>query len=1080
MRKKKLNKKKLVSAALCAVFILSSTLLCYAAADKEGTSVNQDAFGTVQKGEADKTQGINALDGTEVTINTMEDFLEFIENCRYDSWGIGKTVILNTDLKLDDRDFSGAAYFNGVFEGNGHTIENVSLRKKGSDLGFFRYLGEQAVISRLKIKGTIDPSGSGENIGGIVGVNYGTIMDCSFEGKVSGQNAVGGIAGTNRASGRISSCSSDAVILATNNTGGIAGKNEGTISECTSSSRINIEELETTQDLGGVDLGSLNLTQNMVTRNNMGGIAGSSSGTILSCVNRGTVGYDHTGYNAGGIAGSQSGVIGLCSNLGDIYGRKDVGGIVGQAEPYIESEYLDHRIEEIRGEINRLNQTLNSISSALSATSKEAREYAVRMSGQYDQSMRNISADLAGLSDSVARDYPEAQKYVANINGAMEQINSVQISGKEQINSDEQAVHENIAVIRDNLNAIMDLLSEDQSQAGDYIRNMNHALDEISSIKPGAEGITVDQLRLIQTNARSVIENLAGLSDALATEDPESQGHIDNIRNAAGNIAAIETAGESYTKEQAEEIQNQLGTIGDNLGGLQGAFADTGDSAKDMADRLADELNSNGKRTDIVDMVNTIDNGLQSVSRSISSAVGQVDHIMDSVSGDMTVLTGDEAYVEDISSIENAETMNGVISGSSNRGEIHGDLNAGGIAGTMNVEYGDDPEFDLDLTGKVNIILRSTVNNVVIHSINYGAVSVKKNCAGGITGSQELGLIYDCEGYGTVISDSGSYLGGIAGKSAGAVQKSYSLCNISGNDFLGGICGNGSTVIECISISSISGDGEKHGSIAGSLEEEGSVKSNYFVGDWPDGIDGVSYTGAADRMSYEEVLNIDGVPKGFQTVTVTFQADGQVLGEKILAYGSAVTQADFPKVPEKEGFYIKWPEKQELSKIVKNTAIIAEYRPWTESVAGEKDESGHILFLAAGEFYEDTSIKMEDCDGPELKEGSAVEYAYDWMLKSGTKKNYETVEGRFYAAEQAGKTMQVWIKENNGWSRVNTIRDGSYLVAEIPYAASFAVISASEESRTYLLAGCAAIAVILVIFWFTRHNKKKASCKKET
>lgn len=80
----------------------------------------------------------------------------------------------------------------------------------------------------------------------------------------------------------------------------------------------------------------------------MGGIAGNSSGVISSCTNYGTIGYNHTGYNVGGIAGSQNGKILNCTNEGDIYGRKDVGGIVGQAEPYIESEYLQDRIDTIQ------------------------------------------------------------------------------------------------------------------------------------------------------------------------------------------------------------------------------------------------------------------------------------------------------------------------------------------------------------------------------------------------------------------------------------------------------------------------------------------------------------------------------------------------------------------------------------------------------------------------------------------------------------------------------------------------------------------------------------------------------------
>ena len=55
--------------------------------------------------------------------------------------------------------------------------------------------------------------------------------------------------------------------------------------------------------------------------------------------------------------------------------------------------------------------------------------------------------------------------------------------------------------------------------------------------------------------------------------------------------------------------------------------------------------------------------------------------------------------------------------------------------------------------------IRSTVNDIVIYCVNYGEVTSRKDCAGGITGLQELGLIYGCEGYGGVKLLDMAYLG---------------------------------------------------------------------------------------------------------------------------------------------------------------------------------------------------------------------------------------------------------------------------------------------------------------------------------
>lgn len=587
MKKMKWLKRSLMAGCLSLVLVVSSfSSICYGA----GTNAKE-------------------TEASDIEIQNVEDFLAFVENCKYDSWSVGKTVSLATDLDLIGVEFDGAAYFNGTFEGNNHTLSNVELDGKSSDYGFFRYIGELGIVKDLHISGEIKPSGSQENIGGIAGVNYGTITDCSFDGEVYGIDSVGAIAGANKETGKIVSCDSNALVLATNRTGGVVGWNDGLISGCVSESHVNIEELEPTLDLAGMDVSSLNVARNVVNRNDMGGIAGYSTGLITDCTNEGIIGYKHTGYNAGGIVGNQSGIVINCVNQGEVYGRKDVGGIAGQAQPYVESEYLEDKVNKTKNDINRLNNTLNNITSTMSETSSEVRDFAENNSTQDENSAEN-----------------------------------------------------------------------------------------------------------------------------------------------------------------------------------------TPESVEELTDTISGQLSAGASNKEIEDLANTVDEGVQSIAENMESAVNQLNNIANSVSNDIAAITSDEKIVTDISSVKTAENMDGVISDCKNYGSIHGDLNVGGIAGTMNVEYAGDPEFDFDFTDSLNITLRSTVNDVMIHCMNYGEVTAKKNCAGGIVGLQELGYVYDCEGYGDISSDSGNYLGGIAGQSMAAIEKSYSLCNIIGIDYVGGICGSGSTV----------------------------------------------------------------------------------------------------------------------------------------------------------------------------------------------------------------------------------------------------------------------------------------------
>ena len=84
----------------------------------------------------------------------------FYRTVSIDSWSVGKTVKLTHNIDLSKVDFNGVAYFSGDFEGGGHTISNVKLQVKGSDHGFFRYLGKSAVVNDLKISGKITSEGS--------------------------------------------------------------------------------------------------------------------------------------------------------------------------------------------------------------------------------------------------------------------------------------------------------------------------------------------------------------------------------------------------------------------------------------------------------------------------------------------------------------------------------------------------------------------------------------------------------------------------------------------------------------------------------------------------------------------------------------------------------------------------------------------------------------------------------------------------------------------------------------------------------------------------------------------------------
>ncbi len=930
-------------------------------------------------------------DGVTIEIHTVADFLEFAENCKTDGWSIGKEVVLKSDLDISGLGFEGIAFFNGTFRGCGYTISFHSMEPVGSHYGFFRYIGSMGLVRDLNVHGSIIPTGSASMIGGIAGVNQGMILNCSYIGNVRGKSDVGGIAGLNAETGMILKTTNHAMVLATDQTGGIAGRNEGLISDCNNQGNINIKELDTTMDLGGVDIGTLNLTGNIVNRNNMGGIAGMSEGIITGCRNSGTIGFEHTGYNVGGIVGSQSGQVFDCTNEGTVYGRKDVGGIVGQASPFMEATYLSEKVESAQTRVSGLNNTLNSIVSSVSDTAEESRNYADQLRTQYQEEWQSVSRNLVTILDTISENEAAAEQYRENIFQAMEAIASEgELLMTQDLNLED---HE--------------ILPEDPDL---------EALWE--------QGLEPDEL---QDMFAQISENR--ISD--------------------------------QTEESARRIRDQLQIINENLQLIQEQYEINEESEEDLITSLQEELQNNSRAEDMDQFVDIIERGSKEASEGMNSVMSQINSAVDAVDVDMTTLR-ERGFIEDVSGMAFAPDAKGVISGCINSGSVNGDINAGGIAGTMNIEYGSDPETDFSFAGDVNIVLRTTLNDVIIDCINFGTVRVKKNHAGGIVGGQILGLVYSCEAYGYVIAATGDELGGIAGYSEAAVRGCYSLCSMEGEDRIGGICGYGSTIEDCISICELKSEGECRGAIAGEVDEEGSRIGNFFVSDTLEGIDGISYLGIAEHSSYDNIMQMEGIPVDFCQIKVTFMTEEDVIEEQQKLYGYILRDEDFPAIPEKEGYYAQW--NYDDMPLVNNEMFIAEYIPWDQALAcEERVEDGRILMLAAGEFYQKDCLRLSEVTTASqlpLTEQDTLLYMYAWEIEMSKQHVLPTELECHFAVSEPGRT-KLYLFKDGAWTQIPVTEDGSYLVAMLPYGASFALVE-SDAGLPYAAVSAAGGALLVM------------------
>ena len=190
---------------------------------------------------------------------------------------------------------------------------------------------------------TSGANGNAAAIGGVVGKNGGEVNLANSLGVTNGANVdknVGGIAGVN--SGEMYSLYNESVVTGKNNVGGVAGTNSGKIENA-----VNTTGITATGDyaggLAGVNSGTIDSGRNTGTINGedyVGGMVGKNekadgTGGILKNLSNAVTAAIFGSANVGGIAGTNSGTITSDNNLvneGTVYGNQYVGGIAGVNE----------------------------------------------------------------------------------------------------------------------------------------------------------------------------------------------------------------------------------------------------------------------------------------------------------------------------------------------------------------------------------------------------------------------------------------------------------------------------------------------------------------------------------------------------------------------------------------------------------------------------------------------------------------------------------------------------------------------------------------------------------------------------
>ncbi len=687
-----------------------------------------------------------------ISISTAEEFVKFAQDCTLDSYSQGKSFLLTADIDLTGQDLTSVPLFCGAFDGGGHTISGLSITGDGSHQGLFRYVAEGAQIKNLTVSGAVTPGGTGCAVGGIAGSNSGTLLSCRFTGVVSGVERVGGIAGENTSTGVITSCSFSGTLTGEHEAGGVTGSNEGVLLDCTNDGAVNTVPVSATSNTT-FDISSLS-EEDFVSVINIGGIAGESSGVIQSCENRGSVGYEHLGYNVGGIAGKTGGSLSDCTNSGTILGRRDVGGIAGQLEPYAIWDFSDSKLADLEEQMNRLNSSVVSAVEQLAAN------------------VGTLTGELQAMLD-----------YAHSASTALGDMVDSVTSGVDSVYS---AVSE-----------AANLLDSEAAQAADRIK------DTIGSLLPEESAPATDAPEEDgETPAGEGSEETAGDSGEDAAEESgevlpeESSQPEEEPGGSQGTLSAEklkELAGQLRDILAQIEVRSPDATpVVSALEGVYRSASALSSSLDSSASALSEEV------ADILDQVDAILAAISETAESLGTIEGDYE----------TDLSVSLAYSQDT----------GAISQCVSYGEVQADTNAGGIAGSVAFEVAFDMEDELNLSGYLFTNARYLIFAVLRDCESYGDITAKKECAGGIVGNLSYGAVLNCAGIGGISVEQGDYAGGIAGQAAGSILNCCSRADLSGGAYVGGIAGWAGDLSGCLSYSFVDSGAEYLGAIAGWAE----------------------------------------------------------------------------------------------------------------------------------------------------------------------------------------------------------------------------------------------------------------------
>lgn len=733
--------------------------------------------------------------------------------------------------------------FTGSFDGLGHTIDGLYINRPTEYyVGFFGKIDSSSSVVQNVHLTNVDIKGNyvGALIGGIA--NIGMVQNASsstatdkFVTGATTANGVGGLIGVvSGANSKIANVHSSANVQGNNIVGGLIG----------SSAALSISDSYAT--------GSVTAIGTRTDNGYIGGLVGySSAGTISNSYATGNVSTVGWGYT-GGLVGYMTGAISTSYATGSVAGGYHTGGLVGHSSGAISYSHATGNVSgstymHIGGLAGKVSNSAISNSYSTGSVSGSTNvggfigvaESGTAISNSY--STGDVTANGTNVGGFIGQLTGTGALVTASITKSYSLGNVTQTYITDSSRADTTGGF--IGGLMMNLDSARDYSITKSYSTG----NVTNGFGFIGTYVPVTNAVT-NKLTLTDNYWSSNVANAYSTTGGAFTT-PFSNNTVDisaSSKYAATTYANFDFANDWYIiegkmkpilrSEYSTTISNahQLQLVGMDTTTLAATYTQSKNIDFVSTTEMAKTWNPLNYFVGIGDDSNRFKGNYDGNGKTISNI-----NIINN-SGDTGLFGSVAQSAGDTINIKNVGLLGGTIThtGGSNSNEAVGALVGYMRGDTISNSYStatviSDGKYNGGLVGIL-------YNGILSYSYSAGAVQVSGSgfATGGLVGfvnaSASANNNYSRS---SVATTGGSYAGGFAGFTTGAITNSYSAGAVSGSGTLGGFIGSGSTPSgnnfwDTEASGQANSGGEEAGSITGKTTAEMKTSSTFSGAGW--------------------------------------------------------------------------------------------------------------------------------------------------------------------------------------------------------------------------------------------------------